>query len=52
MVKKPTYRVLEPIDYKVKGTEVTAEPGDVVDDLPHNAIRWLLDAGAIERVGS
>jgi len=39
------YRVLQGIDYP---PNKRAEVGDLVDDLPANAIKWLLDTGAIE----
>ncbi len=39
------YRVLQGIDYP---PNKRAEVGDTVDDLPANAVKWLLDTGAIE----
>jgi hypothetical protein len=39
------YRVLQGIDYP---PNKRAEIGDVVDDLPATAIKWLLESGAIE----
>lgn len=43
------YRVLTGLDYPPNRR---AEPGDVVDDLPGKSIKWLLEAGAIEAMGS
>ena len=39
------YRVLQGIDYP---PNKRAEIGDVVEDLPPTAIKWLLESGAIE----
>lgn len=39
------YRVNVGIDYE--DDTKRAEPGDVVDDLPEEAIGWLTDSGAI-----
>jgi hypothetical protein len=39
------YRVLQGIDYP---PNKRAEIGDVVEDLPATAIKWLLESGAIE----
>jgi hypothetical protein len=39
------YRVLQGIDYP---PNKRAEIGDVVEDLPAAAIKWLLESGAIE----
>jgi hypothetical protein len=39
------YRVLQGIDYP---PNKRAEVGDTVDDIPTNAIKWLVDTGAIE----
>lgn len=41
------YRCLTGINYP---PNKRAEAGDVVDDLPSNSIRWLIDCDAIERV--
>ena len=35
------------LDYKAK----RAEPGDVIDDLPRESIKWLREQGYIEAVG-
>jgi len=42
-----TYRVLAGISYP---PNKRAEIGDVVSDLPSRSIKWLADAGAIEKV--
>jgi hypothetical protein len=42
---KQKYRVIQGIDYP---EDRRAEPGDVVDDLPADAIAGLLKDGAIE----
>lgn len=42
------YKVLNGIEYPVKGKERRAEIGDVVTDLPANAVEWLLDRGYIK----
>ena len=39
------YRVLQGIDYP---PNKRAEAGQVVSDLPPQAIKWLLESGAIE----
>jgi hypothetical protein len=39
------YRVLQGIDYP---PNKRAEMGDVVEDLPPTAIKWLLESGLIE----
>jgi len=39
------YRVLQGIDYP---PNKRAEIGDIVEDLPATAIKWLLESGAIE----
>ena len=39
------YRVLQGIDYP---PNKRAEIGDVVEDLPPTAVKWLLESGAIE----
>jgi hypothetical protein len=39
------YRVLQGIDYP---PNKRAEIGDVVEDLPATAIKWLLESGVIE----
>jgi hypothetical protein len=39
------YRVLQGIDYP---PNKRVEVGAIVDDLPTNAIKWLVDTGAIE----
>ena len=44
-----TYRVLAGISYP---PNKRAEIGDVVDDLPSRSIKWLVDAGCIEKVDS
>lgn len=41
----PKYRVLVGLDYP---PAKRAEPGDVVDDLPGKAIKWLREQGLIE----
>lgn len=41
------YRVLKGIDYP---PNKRAEAGDVVEDLPATAIKWLLEDGIIEDV--
>lgn len=33
-----------------KGIEVRAEPGEIVDDIPPDAIDWWLEQGVIEEV--
>lgn len=35
------------VDYKAK----RAEPGDIVDDLPRDSIKWLREQGYIETIG-
>jgi len=49
MAKK--YRALNGLNYPVKGKEKRVEPGEVVSDLPANAIEALLKQGDIEPVG-
>jgi len=44
---KKSYRALNGISYP-KGKR--AEKGDVVDDLPKESIKWLLEQGEIEEV--
>lgn len=39
------YRVLQGIDYP---PNKRAEVGDIVEDIPAQAIKWLLDSGIIE----
>lgn len=46
-VKPKKYRCLNGISYP-KGKR--AEAGDVVDDLPAQSIKWLLEQGEIEEV--
>lgn len=48
MAKNNEYVVLSGIDYP---PNKRAESGDVVTDLPKEAIAWLLDCGAIAPVG-
>jgi len=43
-----SYKVLQGIDYKDR----RAEAGDVVDDIPAKSIKWLVDQGIIEKVGT
>jgi len=43
------YRVLTGLSYP---PDKTAEPGDIVDDLPPKSAKWLLDQGHIENVGA
>ena len=43
----PSYRVLTGIDYP-PGRR--AEADDVVDDSPGKSIKWLVEAGVIEKV--
>lgn len=45
MAKNIQYKVLQGIDYP---PAKRAEAGDVVSDLPKEAIVWLLASGAIE----
>lgn len=47
MAKNVAYKVLQGIDYP---PAKRAEAGDVVTDLPKDAIVWLVEAGAIVRV--
>jgi hypothetical protein len=47
MAKTITYKVLQGIDYP---PNKRAEAGDLVSDLPKEAIAWLIDAGSIVRV--
>ena len=49
MAKTIEYKVLQGIDYP---PNKRAEAGDIVSDLPKESISWLIDAGAIERIGS
>lgn len=42
------YRVLVGLNYPPGNQRV--EPGAIVDDLPKQSIRWLLDGGCIEEV--
>lgn len=45
------YRALVGLNYpNPEGGEFRAEPGDVLDDLPHKSIQWLMDQGCIEHV--
>lgn len=46
MAKTITYKVLQGIDYP---PNKRAEAGDVVSDLPKEAISWLIEAGVIAR---
>ena len=41
------YKVLSGLSYP---PDKTAEPGDVVDDLPEKSIPWLLKDGHIEKL--
>ena len=45
---RKSYRVLVGLTYGPKGKR--AEPGDVVNDLPAESVRWLLADGRIEEV--
>lgn len=40
------YRIARKIRYAGN----TAEPGDIVSDLPKKSIKWLVEAGHIEKV--
>ena len=42
----PAYRALVPLDWH----DHHADPGEVVNSLPASSVKWLLDAGMIERV--
>lgn len=42
-----TYRVLTGVSYP---PNKRAEAGDVISDLPSRSIKWLAEAGAIEKV--
>lgn len=42
----PTYKVLTGISYP---PNKRAEIGDVVTDIPSRSIKWLLEAGVIEK---
>lgn len=44
---KKSYRCLNGISYP-KGKR--AEKGDIVDDLPKESVKWLLEQGEIEEV--
>ncbi len=44
-----TYKVLIGIDYP---PNKRAEIGDVVSDIPAKSVKWLLDQGIVEVVGS
>jgi len=45
------YRVLTGLNYPAKGREKRAEAGDVVTDLPADAVGWLTEQGHIEPEG-
>ena len=47
MAKTITYKVLQGIDYP---PNKRAEAGDVVSDLPKEAISWLIESGSVVRV--
>jgi hypothetical protein len=49
MAKDNEYKVLSGIDYP---PSKRAEAGDVVSDLPKDAISWLLASGVIELASS
>ena len=42
------YKVLTGLSYP---PNKTAEVGDVVNDLPSQSVKWLLDQGHIEAIG-
>lgn len=44
-MSKTAYRVLVGLDYP---PGKRAEPGDVVDDLPKESVKWLEEDGKIE----
>ncbi len=50
--KRAQFKVLTGMDYFSADTlkHVRREPGDIVDDLPPDDIRWLTEDGHIERV--
>mgnify|MGYP001582815856 FL=1 len=49
MTTTKKYRVVTGLSYPGKdGTELRAEPGDVVTDLPAKSVSWLLKDGHIE----
>lgn len=45
--KPKRYVVRNGINYPVNGVEKRAEPGDVIDDLPPAAARWMLEQGDV-----
>ena len=47
MAKSKSYLAVDGIDYP---PNKRVESGEVVDDLPSNAIKWLLDCGAITEI--
>jgi hypothetical protein len=49
MAKTITYKVLQGIDYP---PNKRAEAGDLVTDLPKDAISWLIESGIVERASS
>lgn len=46
--KAHQYRALAGLSYPPG--DLRAEPGDIVDNLPGESIKWLLDDGLIEQV--
>lgn len=47
------HRVVNKVSYPDgKGGEKHAAPGSVVDDLPEQSVKWLVDQGHVERVPS
>jgi hypothetical protein len=45
------YKALTGLNYPDgKGGEKRVEAGEVVSDLPHDSVPWLLDGGLIEEI--
>lgn len=46
------HKVLVGINYTVGGVEKRAEPGDLISDLPAEAVAWMTRDGVVEAVGA
>lgn len=45
-----TYLVKNGLNYPVRGKEIRAEAGDIVDNLPPKSVKWLLERDHIESI--
>jgi hypothetical protein len=46
--KKVKYEALAGLNFEVDGQDRRVEPGEVVDDLPAESVKWLLRDGYIK----